>query len=509
MTEKNTKQDRPAVVAVMGHIDHGKSTLLDYIRNTNIVDKEAGGITQHISAYKVTHKNSDSKDPKPSVGQGKDITFLDTPGHEAFSAMRSRGAHIADIAILIVSAEEGVKPQTLEALDSIKKAGIPFVIAINKIDKPEANIERTKNSLLEKEIYLEGSGGDISYVPVSAKTGEGVSELLDLVLLTAELEELKGDDSKDATGFVLESNLNPKKGVSATLIIKDGTLKKGSFVTINDSIAPVRIMEDFSGKSIDSASFSSPVRVIGFNKIPEAGAKFQSYNSRKEAEKVVSDYIENLEKQTSERFTEEEVGKTVIPLIIKADVWGTIEAIQHEMAKIKNERTLIKVVSAGVGEISENDIKIAGSKRGSIVIGFNAPINTKVQELAERLKVDVQNFDIIYKLTEWLEKTIIERTPKIKVEEVVAQVKILRIFSHTKDKQVIGGRVESGTLPIDASVKIIRRDFEIGSGKVTELQKAKMKVKEVNEGDECGMLVEAKNEIARGDILEAFVIVEK
>jgi translation initiation factor IF-2 len=264
--DTTTKIERPPVVAVMGHIDHGKSTLLDYIRKTNIVETEAGGITQRISAYEVVHKTKE--------GQEKKITFLDTPGHEAFGAMRARGAKVADIAILVVAADDGVKPQTVDALKTILKAEIPYIVAINKIDKEGANVDRTKVSLAENEIYVEGYGGTISSVPISAKTGEGVSDLLDTVVLAAELEELTGDPSVNAEGVIIEANLDKKKGISATLVVKNGTLKSGQFVVAGSALSPVRLLENYAGKSIPEATFSSPVRIIGWNELPDVGSIF-------------------------------------------------------------------------------------------------------------------------------------------------------------------------------------------------------------------------------------------
>ena len=288
--EKNNEQknavERPPVVAVMGHIDHGKSTLLDYIRKTNIVDKEAGGITQHISAYEVIHKDENGKDKK--------ITFLDTPGHEAFSKMRERGAKIADIAILVVSAEDGVKPQTVEAYKAIAESNTPFVVAINKIDKAGADIERTKMNLAENEIYLENYGGKVPFAPISAKTGDGIDNLLSLILILAELENFEGDAKENASGFVLESNMDSKRGIQATLIVKNGTLKKGMYVVSEDSICSTRIIENFLGKIISEASYSSPIRLIGFDKMPKAGSIFKAFENKKDAENFAQNWkIEN------------------------------------------------------------------------------------------------------------------------------------------------------------------------------------------------------------------------
>ncbi|MBU1557934.1 translation initiation factor IF-2 [Patescibacteria group bacterium] len=493
---KQNKNERPPIIAVMGHIDHGKSALLDYIRKSNIVEGEAGGITQHISAYEVEHS-------------GKKITFLDTPGHSAFTAMRLRGANIADIAILIVSAEEGPKPQTLEALESIKEAGIPFVVAINKIDKPAANVEKTKTQLLEKEIYLEGMGGDVPFAPISSKTGEGVSELLDTLLLMAEMEDLNGDGEKPGEGFVLESNRDPKKGICATLIITNGTIKTGNFIVSENNAAPIRIMEDFLGKPIKEATFSSPIRITGFKEVPTVGSIFSIYESKKEAEKASLEFTP--EKNEVPLFSKQDsIGKTVIPLIIKADVLGTIEALQKEIAKIENDRIIIKTILTGVGNITENDVQIAGGDSNTLVVGFNVKIENGAKDLAEKKEINTGVFDIIYKLTEWLEEKIKEKTPKVKSEKITGKAKVIRIFSEQKNKRLLGGEVLEGVISLGSQVRISRRDFELDSkGKILELQSGKIAVKEVKEGIQFGAVIDSKKEIAPGDILEVFVIIEE
>ncbi len=495
----------------MGHIDHGKSTLLDYIRKTNIVAKEAGGITQHIAAYEVEHERA---------GKKNKITFLDTPGHAAFKGIRVRGANVADIAILVVSAEEGVKPQTVEALNCIKEAGIPYIVAINKIDSPKANVERTKQSLAEHEIYVEGYGGQISWVAISAKTGEGISELLDLVQLTAELSELKGDPSKKAEGVVIESKLDPRKGISGTLIIKDGTLKKGVFVVCGTSLSPVRAIEDFTGARIEEAHFSSPVKLIGFDFTPPIGEMFHVFESKKDAEKAASEALAKKAAVATKKGTENtspnpsdtaenESGIVTIALIIKADVSGTLEAIQHEIAKIKNEKVQIKLVQAGVGAITEADVKMAVVQPGTKILGFNAPTDTQAKMMAERLNVEIRSFDIIYKLIEWIEEAVTKNVPKVTIEEVSGTAKILKVFSKTKDKQVVGGRVLGGIVNIGADVRIMRRDSEIGKGKIRELQQKKEKVSEVNKDSEFGTMIESKIEIAPGDQIECYSLVTK
>ncbi len=494
---------RAPIVVVMGHIDHGKSSLLDYIRKTNIVDKEAGGITQHLSAYEVPHTT------KP--GLADHITFLDTPGHEAFSKMRSRGARIADIAILVVSAEDGVKEQTKEAHRAIIEAEIPYIVAINKIDKPGANIERTKQSLAENEIYLEGYGGDVAFVPISAKEGTGVSDLLDMMLLVAEMENFTGDATLPASGVVIESHIDKRRGTSATLIIKNGTLKKGAYIVSEGSMSPVRAIENFLGKQVPEASFSSPVQITGFDALPPVGATWQMYETKKEAETAQAENISLLEEEAkilASRKTPLAPDALIVPLLLKSDVGGTLEALEKELGKIEHERIAFKIIGRGVGPIGENDAKLAAGSPGAIIVGFHTPIERSAADIAERSKVTIKTFDIIYDLSEWLNSTLVERTPKVMSEVVVGTLKVIKTFSATKTKQVIGGKVVSGLLEQDAQVRIMRRETEIGRGKVVELQTAKIATKKVEEGSECGLMVESKIEIAPNDVLEAFVMQE-
>ncbi len=489
--------ERPPVITIMGHIDHGKSTLLDYIRKTNIVDKEAGGITQHLSAYEVSHVNKDSIEKK--------ITFLDTPGHEAFGAIRARGVKVADIGILVVSAEDGVKPQTLEALKVLKVDGIPFAVAINKIDKPGASVERTKQNLAENDIFIEGYGGDIPWVAISAKTGDGIPELLDLLLLIAELEELKGNPEEGGSGIIIESNLDTKKGIIATAIIKNGTVKGGQFAVCGESISPLRIIENFLGKKINEASFSSPIRIIGWDSAPKVGEEFICFDDKKEA----ASFAEKNKIPTNTQNQVEADGKTLIPIIVKTDTAGSLDALVYEISKLENERISPKVVLSGIGPISENDIRVASSHEKPLVVAFHSPIDAQAGSLALRLGISIEQFDIIYKLTEWLEKALEDRTPKIETEETTGQAKILKLFSKTREKQVLGGRVESGEIVSGEQVKIMRRDVEIGRGRIRELQIQKEKIGKVEEGKEFGAMIESKAEISPGDKIECFATVSK
>jgi translation initiation factor IF-2 len=495
--EKSEYSVRPPVVVVMGHVDHGKSTLLDYIRKSNTTAGEAGGITQHISAYEVTHKSEG--------GDDRLLTFLDTPGHEAFSKMRARGALVADIAILVVSAEDSVKAQTLEAYATIIESSIPYIVAINKIDRPNANIEKTKMDLVEKGIYLEGMGGDIPFVLISAKVGTGIDELLDMIILVSDLQGYTGNPDIPATGFIIEANREPKRGISATCIIKDGTLTAGMFVASGEAVVTTRILENFVGKPIKEATFSSPIRLIGFESMPEVGGVFTSFKTKKEAEAYIQNTKEAKENGSATKEKEVNTGKR-IPLIIKTDVMGTIEALEKEIEKLNTEDISFKIISRGAGAINESDLKMANVNKDGIIVGFNTKMDNGARDLNETLKVDVQLFDIIYKLTDYLKETIEARRPRQEIAEVIGAIKILKTFGATKDKQVVGGKVTTGRITVGATVRIIRRDFEIGTGKVIEIQMNKIKTKEVLEDTECGMLVEAKIDIASGDVLEAFIV---
>lgn len=500
--EKNNikKTSRPPIVVVMGHVDHGKSTLLDYIRKTNVVSCEAGGITQCISAYEVKHKDE--------KGEEKTITFLDTPGHEAFSKMRERGASTADIAILVVSAEDGVKAQTIEAHKTIIESETPYIVAINKIDRPNANIEKTKMDLAEKGIYLEGMGGDIPYVPISAKEGNGIKELLDIILLVSEMENFTGNTKDDASGIIIESKRDPQRGVSASCIIKNGTLKQGMFVVSGDAITSVKMMENFLGKTIKEATFSSPIRLTGFNEIPEVGNTFKSFSTKKDAESYINEYKkEQLLEKKEQKFEVE--SKKIVPIIIKSDVSGSIEAIEKEINKINDENISFKIISSGVGAINENDLKMASVNKESLIVGFNVKIDNKARDLNESLKINIEIFDIIYKLTDWIKDIATERKPKEETTEITGKLKVLKTFAETKGKQVIGGKVTEGKISLGSSVKIMRRDNEIGTGKIAELQTNKIKAKEVLEDCECGILIESKTNISQGDTLESYVTILK
>ena len=508
MKEQEHITERPPIVAVVGHIDHGKSTLLDYIRKTKTAEGETGGITQHLSAYEATHTTP--------AGIDRRITFLDTPGHAAFEAMRTRGLSAADVAILVVSAEDGVKPQTIEAIKLIADAKIPFIVALTKVDKPAANVERAKMSLLEHGVYLEGLGGDIAFVAVSSKTGEGIPELLDLILLAAEMEGLSADPTLPGTGLVIEAHMDQKRGNTATLIVKDGSIESGEFVVTGESVAPVRIMENYVGKNIKEALPGSPVRIIGFSTLPEVGAQWHAVESKKEAETDAN--TSRLERLAHEKKqptwsdkSEDDTVHVVLPLVIKTDFAGTGDAVLHELRKLPEDPKLeVRVVGRSVGTITENDVRLVGaSTPAGIIVGFNTKVDANARQLADQLGVTIGTFDIIYALTEWLEKELQARHPRENMEDRLGLAKVLKAFSYQQGRAVLGGRVEEGALSEGQLVKLLRSEEEVGRGEIISLQAQKVATKKVESGKEFGAMIRLSSEPKPGDHIEAFEVVFK
>lgn len=502
------------VVIIMGHVDHGKSTLLDYIRKSNIADREVGGITQKMSAYEIKHND------------GK-ITFLDTPGHESFTSMRDKGARGADIAILIVSAEDGVKPQTLDALKSITDAKVPFFIGISKIDKPGADIERTKQSLAENSLFVEGYGGDISYIPFSGKTGEGINDLLDMILLMTEVADIKAAYDVPAECLVIESGRDKVRGIHATMIVKNGTLKVGSFIVSGGEISPVRIIENFEGKAQKTFEPGQPVRLVGWTSTPKVGEVCIMCEDKETAELLAAEQKKmiDLENEINKNPKDEIINKIpqnirvlyglekdntwTLPVVLKTDSMGTLDAVKQEIEKIKLNNIIIRIIRAETGDINENDVKLAQGSKDSIILGYNTKADNQAKNLANQLNLTIETFDIIYKLSEWLENEAKTRAPKITEEESHGTLKVLKIFNANKSKQVLGGRVETGRINLGDKIKILRRDNEIGRGEIVELQQARSQVKSVEVEGECGLMIEAKIEIVTGDVIAAYSIVEK
>lgn len=495
MSKPSTIASRQPVIAILGHVDHGKSSLLDYIHKTNVVDGEAGGITQGISAYE-------------AVVDGRNITFIDTPGHEAFQHMRERGVEIADIAVLVVSAEDGVKTQTLQAYKAISERNIPYIVAINKIDKPGADVERVKLNLVENGIYLEGLGGDVPYVAISAKMGTNVPELLENIILIHDMHAKSFDPKAEATGQVLESFVDAKRGISATLVIRDGVLPASGAILAGTAYSPIRIVEDFKGKPIKNAHAGQAVKVTGFDEIPKAGSIFISSADKKQIEKLQTEEKENTKKVVLDPKIYRNA-KVVIPVIIKAKTIGSIEAIKYELKKCETDDLKIKILVEAVGNVSEGDIMLASGDEKTIILGFEVALEPKARDQADRFNMKPQIFDIIYKLSEWFQEQVEDRMPFEEVETVLGSLKVLKTFNTDKDKHVVGGKVTEGTIKDNAQVKIVRRDFEIGKGRVTQLQSMKMKTKEVMEGNECGIEIETKHEIIPGDTIVAYLVEKK
>ena len=489
LKEKNkikNLQEKPPVVVVLGHVDHGKSSILEKIKDLKITEKESGGITQHIGAYEIEH-------------QDKKITFIDTPGHAAFAAMRSRGAKIADIAILVIAGEEGIKPQTKEAILHIKQAGLPFIVALNKIDRPEANPKKIKEQLTKQDVVPEEMGGKVPCVETSAVSGKGIPELLEMVLLLAEMENLKTDFSLPAEGTIIESYLDPKRGPTSTLILQNGALKKGDILGTGSASGKIKIMEDFQGKSIDKAQPSTPVVVIGFEKTPGAGEKFKSFNSLKKAEEKT-----DKSKRPTPKIIEIKPEQKILNLILKADVWGSLEAIERALKEIPQEKVVLRILKTGVGEINESDIKLAG-KGKALVAGFRVKIPQTTRKLALRNNVKILTFEVIYdlvqKIRELLEKMVVLEITK----KELGKVEILAIFKTEKNKQIIGGKVKEGRMQKDALINIFREEEKIGEGKIISLKKDQNEIGQVEKGKECGMLYKGDVEIKEGDVLEAYI----
>ncbi|MGE4554861.1 MAG: translation initiation factor IF-2 [Candidatus Paceibacterota bacterium] len=480
---------RPPIVVVLGHVDHGKTTLLDYIRKTKVAEKEAGGITQSIGAYEAEIK-------------GKKITFIDTPGHEAFLTLRSRGAKIADLAILVVASDEGVKPQTKESLKIIEQSKIPFLIALTKIDKEGANPEKVKRELAEEGVFLEGWGGHIPWVEVSAKTGKGIDELLELIILMGEMEGLTGDPNVLASGYILESYLDPKRGPTAILIITNGTLKIKDEIFAGNVFGKVKILENFLGQPISEATFSSPVRVIGFEEIPQVGEEFFVYKDKKELELILQ---ERQKQRETKRFLGDLNSQIKIPLIIKADNKGSLEALEFLIEKIANENQwLFLVLEKEVGDLTDGDLKLA-NPLGTIIITFKVKKRPEANNLLlANPRLVLLEGEIIYEIEEQLINTVKEKFIEKPTEEIIGQLEVLAIFNPSKGYQIIGGKVIQGKVINKHRFHLKRNNEILSDGTLVGLQRNKIEVNEVNEGQECGLMVDCSFDIQKGDLLEFF-----
>ena len=503
--DPSTLVPRPPVVCVMGHVDHGKTSLLDAIRSTHVTSREAGGITQHIGAYTVE-------------AHGQQITFLDTPGHEAFTAMRMRGAKSTDIAILVVAADDGVMPQTVEAINHAKAAGIEIVVAINKIDKPSANIERVKQELVEYELIPEDWGGSTIFCPVSAHTGEGIDNLLDMLLLTAEILELKANPNRRARGLVLEGRLDKGKGPVATMLVQKGTLHVGDHIAVGSCHGKIRAMVDDKGKRIQQAGPSIPVEILGLNDVPNAGDVFVSPETEKEARSFAETFIregrEKLLEETKSKMSLDDLFSQIqagnlkeLHIIVKADVQGSVEAVKQSLMKLSNDEVVVKVIHAGVGAINESDVILA-SASNAIIIGFNVRPDNQAKAVADAENVDLRLYRVIYQAIEDVEAAMKGMLDPKYEEKVIGHAEVRQTYKASGVGTIAGSYVLDGVLTRGCSVRLMRGDDMIYDGPLASLKRFKDDAKEVKEGYECGCVLEKFNDIMEGDILEAYTMVE-
>lgn len=503
--QEEEKVQRPPVICVMGHVDHGKTSLLDAIRKTNVTDKEAGGITQHIGAYTVS-------------ANGRKITFLDTPGHEAFTAMRMRGANATDIAILVVAADDGVMPQTVEAINHAKAAGIEIVVAVNKIDKPNANIDRVKQELTEYELIPVDWGGTTEFVPVSAKSGEGIEDLLETILLTADILELKANPNRRARGLVIEAELDKGRGPVATVLVQKGTLHVGDFISAGASHGKVRAMIDDKGRRVKDAGPSTPVEILGLSDVPSAGEVFLAHENDKTAKSFADTYLaQNKEKMLEETkskmslddlFSQIQEGNLKeLNLIVKADVQGSVEAVKQSLLKLSNEEVVVKCIHGGVGAINESDVMLA-SASSAIIIGFNVRPDVTAKTIAEREGVDVRLYRVIYQAIEDIEAAMKGMLDPIFEEKVIGHAEVRQLFKASAVGNIAGSYVLDGMFQRNCKVRISREGKQIFEGELASLKRFKDDVKEVKAGFECGLVFEGFDQMQELDIVEAYIMVE-
>jgi translation initiation factor IF-2 len=500
--DEENLQKRPPIVTVMGHVDHGKTSLLDCIRKAKVTDSEAGGITQHIGAYTITLN-------------GEEITFLDTPGHEAFTAMRARGAQITDIVILVVAADDGIMPQTKEAIDHCKAAGVPIVVAINKIDKPGANIDRVKQELADRGLLTEDWGGDTIAVEVSAKQNLNIDKLLEMVLLSAEMLELKANENRSARGTVIEAKLDKGRGSVASLLVQNGTLKVGDSIVVGSTYGRIRAMFDDTGKNIKSAGPSIPVEILGLSEVPEAGDRFNQVKDEKTARNMAESRKENLKAETllaNHRVSLEDLYNQIkegsvkeLAIIVKADVQGSVEAIKQSLEKLSTDDVKVRVIHGGVGAITETDITLANASN-AIVIGFNVRPDNNAAFQADRDGVDVKNYRIIYDAIDDVKAAMIGMLDPIYREVILGSAEIRSIYKISNIGTIAGCYVLNGKLQRNAETRVIRDGIVICESSLSSLKRFKDDAKEVNAGYECGLTVDKFNNIKEGDIIECFMM---
>ncbi len=503
--DEKLMKKRPPVVCVMGHVDHGKTSLLDAIRETQVTSREAGGITQHIGAY-VTEID------------GEKITFLDTPGHEAFTSMRMRGAQSTDIAILVVAADDGVMPQTVEAISHAKAAGVEIIVAVNKIDKPSANIERVKQELVEYELVAEDWGGDTVFVPVSAHTKEGIDNLLEMIILTAEVLELKANPNRKARGVVIEAQLDKGRGPVATVLVQKGTLKVGDNIAVGSSYGKIRAMMDDKGQRVKEAKPSTPVEILGLHDVPDAGEIFMATENDKEARNIAETYInqgrEKLLDDTKSKLTLDGLFSQIqagnikeLNLIVKADVQGSVEAVKQSLLKLSNDEVAVRIIHGGVGAINESDVSLA-SASNAIIIGFNVRPDNTAKEIADREKVDVRLYRVIYNAIEDIEAAMKGMLDPEYEEQILGHAEVRQTFKASGVGMIAGSYVLDGKITRGCKVRISREGEQIFEGELASLKRFKDDVKEVKEGYECGLVFEGFNDVKVEDIVEAYTMVE-
>ena len=496
-------KERPPVVTIMGHVDHGKTTLLDTIRKTSVAEGEAGGITQAIGAYQIDYK-------------GKKITFIDTPGHAAFTEMRARGAKVTDIVIIIVAADDGVMPQTKEAIDHAKAAGVPIIVAVNKIDKPDANVERVLTEMSNNGIQPEAWGGDVMFVNISAKTGEGIDDLLERILLISEIEQLKANPDRYATGTVIESKIDKSSGVITNLLIENGTLRLGDPIVVGTISGRVRTLKNDRGENLVKASPSMPVSITGLSESPSAGDKFMAFENEKKAKKVAEERkIIAKEKENKPKskislddlFNRKEAGEKEINIILKADVKGSEEAVKNSLLKLDVEGIKINVIRSGIGNITESDVILAEAS-DAIIIGFNIRPEHKIVEIAKDKGIDIRLYNIIYKVVEEMEAALKGKLEPEYKEEVTGTAEVRKLFKFSKVGTIAGSYVTSGVIKRGSKVRVIRDGIVVNDSIIASLAREKDQAKEVKQGLECGITIENFNDIKENDILETYELIE-
>lgn len=495
--------NRPPVVTIMGHVDHGKTTLLDTIRKTNIVSGEAGGITQAIGAYQITY-------------QGSKITFIDTPGHAAFTEMRARGASVTDIVIIIVAADDGVMPQTKEAIDHAKAAGVPIIVAVNKMDKPAANPERVLTEMAEAGIIPESWGGDVMFVNISAKTGMGIDDLLERILLISEISELKANPNRYASGTVIESKMDKNLGVVSSLLIQNGTLRLGDAIVVGNYAGKVRTLKNDLNESLVSAGPSTPVTITGLSESPSAGDKFMVFENEKKAKSIANErQLKAKDSSTQithsvsldDLFNRISDGAKEINIVLKTDVKGSEEAVRNSLLKLDVEGVHINIIRSGIGTVSPSDIVLAAASN-AIIIGFNIRPDNKTMEYAKERNVDIRLYNIIYKLVEEMEAAMLGKLDPVYEEKILGQAEVRKLFKFSKVGTIAGSMVTDGIIKRDAKARVIRDGVIIYDGSINTIAREKDQVKEVKQGIECGITIENFNDIKVSDIIEAYDIVE-